>query len=56
MEDLHLVARLDYVRGRLENAERIGRPAHIARCRQRYEGVAAKFAPPRTTEHTEGSE
>lgn len=36
--------RLVYARERLANAERIGRPAHIARCRQRVEGLEVKVA------------
>jgi|GEM_PF-5946253 len=34
--------RLAHARSRLENAERIGRPAHIARCRHRLEGLLAR--------------
>lgn len=37
-----LAERLAYARERLANAERIGRPAHIARCRQRVEGIEAR--------------
>lgn len=36
-------AMLDHARGRLANAERIGRPAHIARCRARVEGIQARI-------------
>jgi hypothetical protein len=36
-----LIARRDWALGRLENAKRIGKPGHIARCQQRYEGLAA---------------
>jgi hypothetical protein len=42
--------RLAYARERLANAERIGRPAHIARCRQRVEGLVAKLR----VNHTDG--
>lgn len=33
--------RLAYLAGRLANAERLGKPAHIARCRERYDGLSA---------------
>lgn len=39
-----LAERLAYARERLAKAERIGRPAHIARCRQRVEGIEARRA------------
>ena len=36
--------RLAHARERLANAESIGRPAHIARCRARVEGIEARVA------------
>lgn len=39
-----LRARLSHARERLANAERIGRPAHISRCRQRVEGIESLLA------------
>lgn len=43
--------RVTFWRSRLENAERIGRPAHIARCRSKLEGAMARAtAQPKGTE------
>lgn len=39
-----LAERLAYARERLANAEHIGRPAHITRCRARVEGIEARMA------------
>ncbi len=36
--------RLAHAEKRLANAEQIGRPAHIARCRARAEGLRVKLS------------
>lgn len=43
--------RLAHAEARLANAIAIGRPAHIARCKQRRDGILA-----RATNHTDGGE
>jgi hypothetical protein len=44
MDTETLRERLAYLAGRLAQAERIGRAAHIDHCRQKYEGIAAILA------------
>ncbi len=40
----NLTARRNWALERLNNAIELGRPAHIERCRLRYEGLAVKVS------------
>lgn len=44
MNITELTERRDWALGRLNNAIELGHPAHIERCRLRYEGLAVKVS------------